>query len=112
MSDRNLDIQRNTSLSEQTTLITNPETVSTGKKTIATPGDEAVLTDPGILRVRVTVKDLSTNTDVVFIGNSSLTSANGFQLAAGEQVFIPVGDLNQVYVDVTVGGEGVTYIGN
>lgn len=112
MSDRNLDIQRNTSLSEQTTLMSNPGILSTGKKTIATPGDEAVLTDSGILRIGVTVKALSTNTDVVFIGDSSVTSANGFQLAAGEQIFIPVNNLNQVYVDVVVGSEGVTYIGN
>ena len=112
MSDRSLDIQRNKSLSEQTTLISNPETISIGNKTIATPGSEEILAAAGALRVGVTVKALSTNTGIVFIGNSSVDSTNGFQLSAGEQVFLSVGDLNQVYVDVAVGSEGVTYIGN
>lgn len=112
MSDRNLDIQRNTSLSEQTTLMSNPGNVLTGVRTITTPGTELVLSDDGELRVGVTVKALATNSDVIFIGAASVDSTNGFQLSAGEQIFVTVTNLNQIYVDVTVGGEGVSYIGN
>jgi len=91
--------------------VNNPSTVVNGKTTIATAGNEAIIGE-GSLKIGVTVKALSTNTNVVFIGTSGVSSTDGFQLAAGEQIFIPAGNLNRVYLDVTTNGEGVTYIGN
>lgn len=107
-----LDIQRNTSLSEQTTLITNPGTLLTGRKTIAIPGSNRVLKLLEKLRIGVTVKALSTNTGLIFIGINTVAAISGFQLSAGEQIFIPVSNLDVVYFDVAIANEGLTYIGN
>ena len=112
MSNRNLDVQRNKFLSEQTTLISNPGTISTGKKTGTALAEEKVTIGSGALGVGVTVKAMSTNTGLVYLGINTVSSTTGFELSAGEQVFIPVNNLDVVYLDVAVTGEGVTYIGN
>jgi len=59
-----------------------------------------------------TVKAMSTNTGLVYLGISTVSSTTGFELSAGEQIFIPVSNLNGVYLDVAVTAEGITYIGN
>ena len=59
----------------------------------------------------VTVKALSTNTGIVYVGNATVAAANGRELQAGEALDIDINNLNVVYVDVEVNGEGVTYLG-
>jgi len=46
----------------------------------------------------VVVQALSTNTASVFIGNSSVTTANGFELTAGSSLTISPSNINLVYV--------------
>jgi hypothetical protein len=62
----------------------------------------------------VFVKALAANTGLVFVGNDGaddVTSANGFQLAAGEVIiFAFVGDLRDIVVDSAVNGEGVCWL--
>lgn len=45
----------------------------------------------------VQIKATSTNTHAVYIGRKGVTTANGFELAAGEGVFVPVADISTVY---------------
>lgn len=46
----------------------------------------------------VLVKALSTNTDTVFVGGSDVTTANGFELSAGEfSPYIAVANANEIY---------------
>jgi hypothetical protein len=59
----------------------------------------------------VTVKAFMTNTGFIYIGNSTVTSLNGFRLSAGDTVSLDIADLNTVNIDSAVNGEGVTYIG-
>lgn len=42
----------------------------------------------------------------LFVGNSNVTVGNGFQVVAGESVWIPVEDARDIYV---VSGGAVTY---
>ena len=46
----------------------------------------------------VVIQALSTNTASVFIGNSSVTTANGFELTAGSSLTISPSNINLVYV--------------
>lgn len=59
----------------------------------------------------VTIKALSSNTGVIYVGQYSVSSGNGFELAAGETVSMDVASLDTVFIDASDTGDGVTYIG-
>ena len=67
----------------------------------------------GIINGPVMVKALTTNTDLVYIGNvaGDVADSNGLPLAAGDAViFNQVGNLAEIWVDVAVNGEGVAWL--
>lgn len=84
-----------------------------GKKTITAAGTAEAL---GTTEINgpVAVKALSTNTGLIYVGNDGagdVSSANGFQLSAGEVVvFDMITLLSEIMVDAAVNGEGVTWI--
>ena len=83
-----------------------------GQKTVGTPGSPEQLRGPQPLESGVTVKALTDNTGIVYVGSNTVTSGNGFTLAADEQIFIEINDTNLVWLDVSVGQEGVSYLGS
>jgi hypothetical protein len=93
--------------------ISSPSAPTSGKKTVSTAGTaEALVGSSTTVQEGVTVKALSGNGGTVYVGDSSVSASSGFELAAGEQVFLVVSDLANVYVDVDTGGEGVSFIGS
>jgi hypothetical protein len=82
----------------------------TGKKTVAAAGTAEALGESQTLTVGVTIKAEADNTGTVYVGDEDVDSASGFQLAKGESIFIPINDLAAVYLDVSVSGDGVTYL--
>jgi hypothetical protein len=58
----------------------------------------------------MTVKALSTNTGLIYVGDATVTSANGFVLSASESVSMDVENTSLVYVDSSVNAEGVSVI--
>lgn len=90
------------------------ETVDTapvyGAKTVGTAGASESLSTDTIEHV-VYVKAMQSNSGNIYIGDSGVSSANGFPLAAGEQIALQTRDLNKIYLDTDTGGEGVKYIG-
>lgn len=84
-------------------------TIYNGKKTIATAGTQEAIAASQAVK-SVTVKALSTNTGLVYVGKSTVASTDGYQLSARESVSLDVSNLSSVYVDVDTNGEGVTYI--
>ena len=89
-----------------------PTTFYMGQLTIATSGTELVLGSSQALVIGVTVKAISGNTGSVWVGTNPVTVTTGFELAAGEQVFIAVDNIADVYVDTTTNGDKVSFIGN
>jgi len=67
--------------------------------------------DSGITKVSDTN---TTTTTVIWLSGGSdgtdVSSTNGFALAASEEVFVAVDNIATVYLDVSVSGEGATYI--
>jgi len=59
----------------------------------------------------VIVKAKSTNTGNIYVGNSTVNSANGYILTAGEPIGLDINNLITVYIDSSVNGEGVSFIG-
>lgn len=89
-----------------------PSSVVFGRKTIAAAGTEEQLAASTAVTQGVTVRALTANTNLVFVGGANtVSSATGYQLAAGESVFIACDNLADVWLDVTTNGEGVSYIG-
>lgn len=68
----------------------------------------------------VLIRALSTNTDLVYVGDSTVTAAVSYTLKPGETVSFAVSDeeykhgasinLNRIWLDVAVAGEGVAYL--
>lgn len=59
----------------------------------------------------VLVKAKSTNTGIIYVGNSSgVTSSTGFELLAGEAVFVPVDNSNKVYCIASASSQTVCFL--
>lgn len=84
-----------------------------GQTTVTTAGTAVALGSQSVVG-SLTVKALAANTGLVFIGNDGagdVSSANGFQLAAAEQItFEYTGELASLMLDAAVNGEGVCWI--
>ncbi len=84
-----------------------------GQKTVAAAGTAEALGSAQV-SAPLMVKALDSNTGKVYIGNDGagdVSSANGLVLLSGEVViFNWVGNLASLFVDVTVNGEGVSWI--
>jgi len=91
--------------------------VKTVAKTVTTAGTAEELAAAQLYVKECKILAPSTNTGVVYLGDSTVAAANGYPLAAGESLDLgdllkdpseeTVFDLNQIYADVSVDGEGV-----
>lgn len=86
-----------------------PTTLNSGQTNVATAGTQVVL-GPATTIKSVTVKAKHTNTGLIFVGASTVDSATGFILSAGDSVSVDIDDLSDVWIDSSVNGEGVSYI--
>lgn len=91
--------------------VTLPSALVHGQKTVTTAGTEVALGASTALTSGVRVKALHANTGYVYVGANPVTSTTGFVLDAGEEVFVETDNLADVYIDVSVNGEGASYIG-
>ena len=58
----------------------------------------------------VTIKALVGNTGIMYIGDVTVDSTNGFELSAGDSISLAVNNSNVVYIDSSVSAEGVSFI--
>lgn len=84
--------------------------LTTGKTTVTTAGTRVVLATSASVNSGVVVKALASNTGLIYVGNSTVASTNGFQLSAGDTVTIITASLANVYIDSAVNTEGVTWL--
>ena len=87
-----------------------PSTIYNGQKTVTAAGTAEALAGSQAITSGVHVKALLGNTDIVYVGDSGVSSANGLELNPGESVFVEVSNLLSVFVDSAVNGEGVSYL--
>ena len=84
-----------------------------GKTTVTSAGTAVALGSQAVYAALL-VKALAGKTGVVYVGNDGagdVSSANGFELGAGEvAVFDYVSDLSRLMVDAAVSGEGVCWL--
>lgn len=103
----------NSSLATIATNTTPPSAIGDGLKLVAAAGTrEALAASTACKWVSVTAKQ--TNTGVIVVGGTSVVAASGATrrgtpLAAGDSFSFQIDNLNDVNIDATVSGEGVTY---
>lgn len=86
-------------------------TVIHGQKDVTTAGTEVVLGTAAPISA-VTIKAKSANTGLIFVGANPVTSSTGYILAAGEAVLVMTDNVANIYIDSSVNGEGVSFVGS
>ena len=87
-------------------------TVASGQITVTTAGT-AVQGTSVTLTNGVYIKALAGNTGKVYVGNdgaADVTSANGFELSAGEMILVQVANLNEMWFDAATNGDKFCWI--
>ncbi len=87
-----------------------PATIYNGKKAVTTAGTRVTLASSQAVK-SVTIKALVANTGVIYVGDASVSSTTGFQLASGDTISMDIANLSTVNLDASVSGEGVSYLG-
>lgn len=88
--------------------------IGDGRKTVAAAGTAEKLSSTSTPVLSVEIRALDANTKPVAIGASTVkakaSEARGRLLKAGENVRLEgISNLNQIFVDAEVNGEGVSY---
>lgn len=94
------------------TIATNtsaPTTVRYGQATVSVTNTAVQLSNQACSAV--IVQALAANAGNVVIGDSSVTTANGFQLQPGQAAGIAISNVNKLYVN-GIAGDGVCWIGS
>ena len=86
------------------------QTLFNGQTTVAIAGTAQALAESQPLMNGVLVKALDDNTNLVYVGNASVDSTNGYILLADASVFVEIDDLIKLFIDVDTAGEGVSWL--
>ena len=89
--------------------LVSPSGIVSGRKTIATSPNVEPLVASSTPCVKVDVQALSTNTNVVAVGDSGLDGTNGIFLNAGDTYSFTIDDVNKIHLITAVSGEGVAF---
>jgi hypothetical protein len=86
-----------------------PTAVSSGRVVVSTAGTRVQLTTFSCKSV--VIKALPTNSGVIFVGNSTVASSNGFVISASESVSLDIDNVNHVWIDSATNGDGISFMG-
>lgn len=84
-------------------------TIGDGSKNVTTAGTRVQLTSSVTPCRYVIVVGLSTNTDMIWLGGSTVAAGRGRPLVALQSEKIDINDVSKVYIDSVVNGEGVSF---
>lgn len=97
-----------------TTSVSVNSTISDGRKTITVAGTREQLSSSSIPAKKVVIQALQTNTGMISVGGLTVVAASGVErgyiIPPFNSITIMVTNLNLIYLDSTVSGEGVSYI--
>ncbi len=102
--DGRLDIQVNAT-------IATPSTIRNSKTTVTTAGTRVVLAASNTIQA-VVIQAVQSNTGTIYVGDSSVSSTNGYELIAGQAIGVAIDNLNKIYIDASANSQSVTYIGS
>jgi len=89
-------------------------TIADGTKNVTTAGTAVQLSTSSVACRMVEIQAKPENTDSIVVGASTVVAAaasrRGIALVPGATVSLRVTDLNKLYLDAVVSGEGVSYV--
>lgn len=80
-----------------------------GQTTVSNAGTAVVLGSSTAIR-SVCIKALTGNTGKMYVGDTSVTSSNGYELPKDVSICLDINNLNLVYINASVNGEAVSYV--
>lgn len=94
--------------------VTPASTITDGTRSVPTAGTAVTLAASSTPVDEVTITARATNAGVIVVGGSTVvadpTSRRGLPLGAGDSLTVRVADLQDLYLDATVSGDGVTWM--
>lgn len=87
--------------------LVRPSGVTAGIRTLTTASVQ--LNSGFTCYAGINLKASSTNTDIIYVGDSNLATNLGYNLDPGEQLFLNVGNLNVVYVRAKTSTQSISY---
>jgi high-affinity K+ transport system ATPase subunit B len=92
--------------------------LKTFHKVVAVAGARVKLTAASTKVRKVKIKALKANTGAIYLGDVTVTAANGYQLNSGDEIEVmdlfwrdgDIIDLTALYIDSAVNGEGVSIV--
>ena len=85
-----------------------------GSITVATPGTAVAVATSGNAITAVSFRARTDNTGAVYVGDSGVSSSNGYRLEPGDELnlsFRETIDLRRFFVDADTAGDGVDFAG-
>ena len=89
---------------------TPASSVFEGQVSVVTAGTRVQISGSSVPIRSVCIKALTANTGKMYVGTSSVSSSNGYELPKDLSVCLDVNDLNLIWVNSSVNGEKVSYI--
>lgn len=84
--------------------------VGDGSKDVTTAGTRVQLSSSSVPCKWVAITAKEANTDTIWVGGATVANGSGKPLVSLQETVLYVSNLNKVYLDSEVNGEGVTYI--
>lgn len=88
----------------------SPSTLLHNLVTVTTAGTEVQVSATSVPIKGITIKSLAANTGTMYVGSSTVSSTNGYPLAAGQAISFDISNLNTIWIDASVSGEKVSYL--
>jgi hypothetical protein len=86
-----------------------PSSIGNGEKDVATSGSAVPLVATSTSCVDVLIQSKNDNTGNIYVGGGSVSSSNGVCLYPSESIAINIDNLDEIYIDSSVSGEGVVF---
>jgi len=87
-----------------------PTTLTSGVKAVTTAGTAECIVASSTACKSVIITALVGNTGVIYVGDSAVSVSNpGTPIYAGGSIAVDIDDLDNIYIDSSVNGEGVSY---
>ncbi len=85
--------------------------IYTAQITVTTAGTRVQLSGSSVPIRSVCVKALTGNTGKMYVGDITVSSSIGYELPKDVSICLDVNNLNLIYIDSSVNGEKVSYLG-
>lgn len=89
---------------------TPASTIFENQVTVTTAGTRVQLSGSSTPIRSICIKALHADTGKIYVGNSTVSSSNGYELIADLSACLDVNNINLIYIDSSVNGEGASYV--